>query len=79
MHAMKRICYLLTFFLTGFTLVANEKSHLNTNLFACNAEVYQLTPEAKLDCRKSVEEAMNLSFFRRHTELNPAFICLAEK
>ncbi len=74
---MKRFCYLLTFLLTGFTLVANETSNCNTYLAATETtgEFYTVNLEPETVCPEGYQASETQTFISR----NPNFICSAKR
>jgi len=75
LKAMKRICFLLTFFLTGFSLVANQQSLRNTYLLACSDGVYEINLEPKASGEALSEEAEETHFMQPGLAHAGNFIC----
>ena len=79
LKAMKRICFLLTFFLTGFSLVTNKESLRNTYLLACNEEVYEIHLESKADSQELSEETSEAGFVHNSFAHTGNLICSISK
>lgn len=72
---MKRICFLLTFFLTGFSFVANQQSLRNTYLVACNNEIFEIHLEPEPEGPEFSEEPGESGFRQPGLVYTKDFIC----
>jgi len=80
---MKRICYLLVWLLTGFTLAANENSYQNSFLLCDGqtATIYQVRLDSRLPARTLLAPriaAAQEELSQAELTLNQRFICSIE-
>ena len=76
---MKRICYLLTFFLTGFSIATNEHAVRNTFLLADSEEVSELELDFEVECKELFNAENEPGIIRNSFGQTSLFICSIKK